>query len=65
MRKDQYEIKKAFKKPIYCTNLIKSATKTDLSETIIIDDKGNVFSDGHINLIQKHMFPHFFAIIQN
>lgn len=56
MRQDQYVIKNAYRKPIYCMNLIKSFSKLDLSETITIDEEGNVSSTGLINLFnEKHI----------
>ena len=50
MYQDRYEIKKAYKPPIYCTNLIKSFTKLDLDEKITITKEGKVESDGLINI---------------
>lgn len=56
MRQDQYVIKNAYKKPIYCLNGIKSFAKLDLSENIIINEKGEVSSDGIVNLFDpKHV----------
>lgn len=56
MRQDQYIIKNAYKKPIYCLNGIKSFAKLDLSENITINEKGEVSSDGIINLFDpKHV----------
>lgn len=56
MRQDQYVIKNAYKKPIYCLNGIKSFAKLDLSENITINEKGEVSSDGIINLFDpKHV----------
>ena len=50
MRQDQYVIKNAYKKPMYCLNAIKSIAKLDLSENITINEKGEVSSDGMISL---------------
>ena len=56
MRQDQYVIKNAYRRPIYCMNLIKSFAKLDLSETISIDENGNVTSTGLVNLFdEKHV----------
>ena len=57
MRKDQYVIKGSYKKPIYSMNLIKSASKIDLSEKVKEDkDNGTVFSNGLINFFnEKHI----------
>lgn len=56
MRQDQYVIKNAYRKPIYCTNLIKSFTKLDLSEKVTIDEKGCISSTGIVNLFdEKHV----------
>lgn len=56
MRQDQYVLKNAYRKPIYCTNLIKSARKVDLSENITVDAEGKVHSDGLINFFdEKHV----------
>ena len=46
----------SYRKPIYCTNLIKSARKVDLSENITVDENGQVHSDGLINFFdEKHV----------
>ena len=50
MRQDQYEIRKAYKKPMYCMNLIKSFGKLDLGENITLNEKNEPVSDGMINL---------------
>lgn len=56
MRQDQYVIKNAYKKPIYCLNGIKSMAKLNLSENITINEKGEVSSDGMISLFDaKHV----------
>ena len=56
MRQDQYVIKNAYKKPIYCLNGIKSFAKLDLSEKISIDEKGVVTSTVLVNLYDpKHV----------
>ena len=56
MRQDQYVIKNAYKKPIYCLNGIKSFAKLVLSEKISIDEKCVVTSTGLINLYDpKHV----------
>lgn len=56
MRKDQYQLKNIFKKPIYCANLIKSVSKLDLSEEVFLDEEGNVKSTGIVNLFnEKHV----------
>ena len=56
MRQDQYVIKNAYRRPIYCMNLIKSFSKLDLSETVTVDEDGNVSSTGLVNLFdEKHV----------
>lgn len=57
MHQDQYVIKNAYKKPIHCANLIKSASKINLSENITINpDTGEPESDGYISLFNpKHI----------
>ena len=56
MRQDQYIIKNAYRKPIYCMNLIKCFSKLDLDEKITINENGEVFSTGLINLFnEKHI----------
>ena len=56
MRQDQYVLKNAYRKPIFCMNLIKSISKLDLSENITVDEDGNVQSTGFINLFnEKHI----------
>ena len=60
MYKDQYEIKNAFKPVIRLRKTsnaaIKNLSKIDLSENITINEKGQVESDGVINLYnEKHI----------
>lgn len=56
MRQDQYVIKNAYRKPIYCMNLIKSFTKLNLDEKIIVNKDGEVVSNSLINLFnEKHI----------
>ena len=56
MRQDQYVLKNAYKKPIYCMNLIKSIAKLNLDEQIIIDENNEIKSNGIISLInEKHI----------
>lgn len=57
MRQDQYAIKSAYKKPIYCMNLIKSFPKIDLSEEVTVDaETGEVYSTGLVNFYnEKHV----------
>ena len=56
MRQDQYIIKNAYRKPMYCINATKSFTQLDLSENIFIDKEGNVSSDGLISFFDpKHI----------
>lgn len=50
LRKDQYTIKNAYRKPIFCLKTVKSMPKLDLSEKVYIDDSGDVKSTGFINL---------------
>jgi hypothetical protein len=50
MRKDQYEILFAYKKPIRMMNIKKTYSFLDLSEKIKEDENGNVVSTGYINL---------------
>lgn len=52
MRKDQYVLKEAYRRPMYSTNLVKSISRVDLHEKIQIDpDTGEIYSDGLITLI--------------
>lgn len=62
MRQDQYVIKNAYKKPMYCLNAIKSIAKLDLSENITINEKGEVSSDGMISLFNP---THVSALLCN
>lgn len=56
MRKDQYVLRSAYRKPIYLMNLKKSISKLDLSETVYMDAEGEVHSTGIINLYDpKHI----------
>lgn len=64
MRKDQYEIRKAYKQPVYSTNLIKAAAQIDLSEKITLIDggEGGVISSGLINIYNP---AHISSILSN
>ena len=56
MRKDQYVLRSAYRKPIYLMNLKKSISTIDLSEQIYMDAEGEVHSTGIINLYDpKHI----------
>lgn len=57
MRQDQYVILNAYKPPVRCMNLIRSAHKIDLSETISFDpETGELISNGLINFFNpKHI----------
>ena len=56
MRQDQYVIKNAYRKPIYCMNLIKSFSKINLDEKIILSEEKDVYSTGVVNLFDtKHI----------
>lgn len=56
MRQDQYIIKSAYRKPMYCVNGIKSFTSLDLSEDIYFDEKMLPHSTGKISLFDpKHV----------
>ena len=56
MRQDQYVIKNAYRKPIYCVNALKSFGKLDLSEEIKFDENNEAFSTGMISLFNpKHI----------
>lgn len=62
MRQDQYVLKAAYKKTIYCTNVIKSLYKMDLTEHIEIDEDGIIHSDGIINFFTE---SHVSALLCN
>lgn len=56
MRQDQYVIRSAYHKPIYCMNAIKSFSKVDLSENTWINAEGECCSDGLVSLFNpKHI----------
>jgi hypothetical protein len=56
MRQDQYVIKSAYRKPVYCMNAIKSFSSLDLSEEIYFNDKHLPVSTGKISLFEpKHV----------
>ena len=56
MRQDQYVIKNAYRKPIYCMNLIKSFSKINLDEKIMLSEEKDVYSTGVVNLFDtKHI----------
>ena len=62
MRQDQYELRSAFKKPIYSRNTIKSIAKLDLRETVSIDADGTPHSTGTLNLFTP---AHVVALLCN
>ena len=49
MRQDQYVIKNAYRKPMYCTNLTKSFSTMSFDETITMDENNMPVSDGLIS----------------
>lgn len=53
MRQDQYVIKSAYKKPIYCSNLVKSIARLNLDERVYITPTGHVRSTGLINFYNE------------
>ena len=53
MRKDQYVLKDAYRKPMYCANLVKSIARLDLRENITITEKGEIISDGAVSLLNS------------
>ena len=56
MRQDQYVIKQAYRKPIFCLNAIKSFSKLDLSEKVTFNDKHLPESNGLVSLFDpKHI----------
>ena len=56
MRQDQYVIKNAYRKPMYCVNALKTFAKLDLSEEIKFNEKGEAYSTGMISLLNpKHV----------
>jgi hypothetical protein len=56
MRQDQYIIKNAYRKPMYCVNALKTFAKLDLSEEIKFNEKGEAYSTGMISLLNpKHV----------
>lgn len=50
MRKDQYVLKSAYRKPIRMMNIKKSYSHLDLSETVAETQTGDVISTGFLNL---------------
>ena len=50
LRQDQYVLKNMYKKPIYCTKIVKSFPKFNLDEKIYMDENGEVHSTGKVNL---------------
>ena len=56
MHQEQYIIKGQYKQTMATPNVVKCITKTDLSENIIIDEKGEPQSDGLLTFFNpKHM----------
>lgn len=62
LRQDQYVIKNAYKKPIYCLNATKSFSKLDLTETITVLESGEVRSNGLVSLFNP---AHVTALLHN
>ena len=50
LRQDQYVLKNIFKKPMFCTKVVKSLAKVDLSEKVYLTEDNEVKSTGLINL---------------
>lgn len=69
MYNDQYVIREAYQKPIYCTNLIKSISKLDLSEEITVTEDGDVISTGLLNLYDpihiSELLSHYSKLKEN
>jgi hypothetical protein len=56
MRRDQYEIRKAYRQPMYFTNAIKSFSKMSFDEHIEITPEGEIKSDGLVSFFNpKHI----------
>ena len=53
LRQDQYVLKNMYKKPIYCTKIVKSFPKFNLDEKIYMDENGEVHSTGKVNLFDQ------------
>lgn len=62
MRQDQYVIKAAYRKPIYCINVLKSLYKANLDENIWVAADGNPISDGIVNFFNE---SHISALLQD
>ena len=62
MRQDQYAIKNAYRKPIFCTNLTKSDNTIPFDEEVYIDDEGHVHSKGLISFYEP---SHLSALLCN
>ena len=62
MRQDQYAIKNAYRKPIFCTNLTKSDNTIPFDEEVYIDDEGHVHSTGLISFYEP---SHLSALLCN
>lgn len=62
MHQEQYTIKGMYKQTMTPGNVVKSVTKTDLSENITIDENGEPVSDG---LISFFNYEHISALLCN
>ena len=62
MRQDQYVIKNAYRKPMYCTNLRKSFTAMTFEEKITMDEKGMPQNHGLISFFNP---THISALLCN
>ena len=62
MHQEQYTIKGMYKQTMTPGNVVRSVTKTDLSENITIDENGEPVSDG---LISFFNYEHISALLCN
>ena len=56
LRKDQYQLKNLYRRPVYVMNITKSLSKINLEEKVTMDAEGDIHSTGLINLFNpKHI----------
>lgn len=56
LRKDQYQLKNLYRRPVYVMNITKSLSKINLDEKVTLDAEGEIRSTGLINLFNpKHI----------
>ena len=62
MRQDQYVIKNAYQKPIYCLNCIKNFNSISFEENITVDENGSIQDNSLLSFLNP---KHVLALLKN